>query len=148
MSDQNSLFQEPGSGNPAGAAPDAPVTPFSERRPAGPDLGAELKAIQRQLSNLMIVLLVVSGTLAIFLLQEVRYAKADFANLRSQSEQLDEARQVIANYNQKSVPAMQGFLSQLGEYAKTHPDVLPILAKYGLARRNPEGAGAAPAPRP
>ena len=148
MSDQNSLFQEPAGGKPAGASSEAPATPFSERRPAAPDLAAELKATQRQLSNLMIVLLVVSGTLAIFLLQEVRYAKADFANLQSQSEQLDQARQIIANYNQKSVPAMQGFLSQLGEYSKAHPDVLPILAKYGLVRRNPEGPGAAPAPNP
>jgi len=143
MSDQDSLFKEPGAGAPADAAPGKP-TPFSSPEPADADLAAELKTTQRQLANLMIVLLVVSGTLAIYLFQQVRYVKADMAALQAQSQQLIQAKQVIASYNQNNVPAMQKFLEQVGEYSKTHPDVLPILAKYGLVQRSPDAPGSTP----
>ena len=145
MSEQDSLFKEPGMNDQSNTAPDSSHTPFSGRSPAGPDLALELKTTQRQLSNLMLVLLVVSGTLAIFLLQQVRYAKADLGSVQGQAQQLEQARQMIADYNANNVPAMSNFLQQLGEYAKTHPDVMPILAKYGLATRT---ANAAPAQTP
>jgi hypothetical protein len=148
MSEQDSLFKQPGDETTSAGTP----TPFS--RPAGTesDLAEQLRMAQRQLSNLMVVLLVfllvVSGTLAIFLWQQVRYAKADLVTLQVQSQQLDQAKQIIAEYNSKSVPAMQKFINDLGQYAGSHPDVLPIMAKYGLVQRKPATTGTGPAPNP
>ncbi len=141
MSQQESLFQDPAS------TPERAVSPFAAKPSETPDLAAQLKAAQRQLSNVMVLLLVVSGTLTVLLLQQVRYAHADIASLRGPAQQLDQARQVIAAYNQKTVPAVQQFLDKLQDYAKTHPDVLPILAKYGMVQRNPS-SGSAPAGSP
>jgi hypothetical protein len=145
MSNQDSLFKEPGMSDQSTSSP--ATTPFSAPAGGDADLARRLETTQRQLSNLTIVLLVVSGTFAIFLLQQVRYSRADVATLANQSQQLEQAQQMIAAYNEKSVPAMRQFVQQLGEYSKTHPDVLPILAKYGLVTRTPNPAGAAQPPQ-
>jgi hypothetical protein len=144
MSDQDSLFKEPNEETPAAGA----STPGAGPAAGESDLAGQLRMAQRQLSNLMVVLLVVSGTLAIFLWQQVRYAKADLVTLQVQSQQLEQARQIIADYNSKSVPAMQKFLNDLGQYAGSHPDVLPIMAKYGLVQRKPASTDPGPAPNP
>ena len=144
MSQQDSLFQEPGTGSQPSTTSAGAATPFSATQPGTSDLGAQLKGAQRQVSNLLVLLLLVSGTLSIYLFQEVRYDRANLATLAAQQQQLPQARQLIANYNQNSVPAMQKFIKQLGEYAQTHPDVLPILAKYGLVRQNAAPSGTAP----
>ena len=143
MSEQDSLFKQPGTTEQTAAASGTSPTPFSSAM-SRDDLAAQLKASQRSVSNLLILLLVVSGTLSIFLLQEVRYDRADLAALKGQEEQLQQARQLIDNYNQQTVPAMQNFLKQLASYAEAHPDVMPILMKYGLARPgNPQSAAPA-----
>lgn len=136
MSQQDSLFQEP-----------APVTsqgrtPFSNSALHQDDLTAQWKTVQRNLSNVLILLLVVSGTFSIYLLQEVRYDRANLAGMNVQDQQLQQARQVIANYNQHTVPTVTQFLHQLTDYARAHPDVMPILLKYGLVQRgNPQAEG-------
>jgi hypothetical protein len=142
MSEQDSLFKEPGMNDQPNTTPEGAPTPFSARGSNDSDLAQQLRTTQRQLSNLMLVLLVVSGTLAIFLLQQVRYARADVGSLQAQAQQIEQARQMIADYNANNVPAMKNFIQQLGEYATTHPDVLPVLAKYGLATRRPNPAPA------
>ena len=115
MSEQDSFFKEGGVSGQPQSSPESLSTPFSAPTREA-EVAAQLKTAQRQLSNLMIVLLVVSGTLAIFLLQQVRYAKADLVSLEGPAQQLEQARQVIANYNQNNVPAMQNFMQQLVEY--------------------------------
>jgi hypothetical protein len=137
MSPQDSLFQEPG----ASKAP--PASPFSSADPQNADVTSQLKTAQRQLSNVLLLLLVVSGTFSIYMFQEVRYDRADLGNLQPQVRQLQQAQQVIANYNQVTVPAMTNFLNQLGVYAKAHPDVMPILVKHGLAQPSAPPAASA-----
>lgn len=146
MSQQDSLFKEPAPGREATAARSS--TPFSASQPSDSDVAAQLKTAQRQVSNLLVMLLVVSGTFSIYLFQEVRYDRANLAVLAPQAQQQAQANELIATYNQKSVPAMQNFFTQLGEYSKTHPDVLPILAKYGLVQQKPQAAGVPPAQTP
>ena len=144
MSQQDSLFQEPGAAGPAAANTSDSTTPFSGGPSRADDPAAQLRAAQRSVSNLLILLLVVSGTLSIFLLQQVRYDRADLAGMNAQEEQLQQARQVIANYNQQTIPAVRAFLKQLGDYAQAHPDVMPILLKYGLAAPSaPQGSAPA-----
>lgn len=137
MSDQDSLFKQSG-GDPAaesgsqklagsGAAPGSTET----------DLALQLREAQRQIGNLVVFLLVVSGTLAVFLLQQVRYARADLSLQRLQSEQVAQAEEMISKYMTEVLPAQQRFLEELGSYAQAHPDVIPILAKHGLVRVKP-----------
>lgn len=137
MSQQHSLFQEPASGNSrsTGAAPTQ--TPFSAPPSPEDSLAAELKAARRQIINLFVLLLVLSGTFSIYLLQQVRHERATLSALASQEAQMTQAKQIIADYNEQSVPAMQDFINKLANYAKTDPDVLPILAKYGLVSQKP-----------
>ena len=148
MSQQDSRFQARDAGGQAEPPPDSSATPPSAETSNHSDLAVQLKIAQRQVSNLLLMLLVVSGTLSIFLLQQVRYGRADMAAFRKQTQQLEQARQAIANYNQNTVPAMQKFVQQVMDYSKTHPDVLPILAKHGLVRVKREPAGTAPAEEP
>lgn len=122
MNDQDSLFKDPA----------APATPA----PAPADLSSELRATRRDLSNVLLMMLVISGTFMFHLLQQVRYDRADLVGLRVQELQLPQARQLISEYNQRSVPAMRSFMQQLTNYARANPDVMPVLKKYGL---NPAG---------
>ena len=150
MSQQDSPFQEPGSGPQPAAPSPGPKTagPFSARPTGENHLAAQLKAAQRQITNLLILLLVVSGTFSIFLWQQVHHDRLNLDMLAQQERQMAQAQQVIDNYNDQAVPAMSRFFQQLNEYAKSHPDVLPILMKYGLLQEKPEASGAAPKPKP
>jgi hypothetical protein len=79
----------------------------------------------------LILLLVVSATMTIFFLRQVSLARKD----------RDALRPLIADYQTNAIPALNDFTAKLREYAKTHPDVVPLLAKYGVVQ-----ASNAPAP--
>jgi len=142
MNQQESLFQEPGTTDPSVTGTKDTSTPFSGATHRGEDFATQLKAAQRGVSNLLILLLVVSGTLSILLLQEVRHDRADLAALKPQQRQMKQAQQLIADYNEKTVPAIRNFLDELGNYAQAHPSVMPILLKYGLAKPSTTPASA------
>jgi hypothetical protein len=72
-----------------------------------------------------LVLLLVSGTLTIFLGRQWRFTKSEIDMLSPQ------ANQILTEYN-RNLPMMQDFVKKLNEYAKTHPDFAPIAAKYRL----------------
>ena len=148
MSQQDTLFQDPGARSQPSTPASGSSTPSAAGQSRESDLAAELKVARRQISNLLIMLLVVSGTLTIYLLQEVRYDRANLNVLAAQEARLPQARQIITDYNQNRVPAVQSFLEQLQEYGKTHPDILPLLAKYGLVRPAPLPSDAPPEENP
>jgi hypothetical protein len=75
---------------------------------------------------MLVLLVLISGTLTIFLVRQWRFAKTDLDVLRPQAAQL------INDYNRVSAPAMQDFVRKLAEYSKNHPDFAPIAAKYRL----------------
>jgi len=137
MNDQHSLFQEQAAKTPATSS-----SPFSGKAQGGTSLEAQLKTAQRQLSNVLILMFVLSGTFAIFLLQQVRYDRADLSGLRAQEQQLKQAKQTIANYNEQSVPIMRKLVSQLQEFSKSNPSVLPILVRYNVVQPAVPPAGA------
>jgi hypothetical protein len=106
-------------------------------QPIANDLQAQFDALRHLVVSLMILVLVISGTLNIYLLRQWRSASKDLAGIRPQ------ATQMIAEYQQKSAPLMTDFVKKITEYGRTHPDFAPILAKYGL---KPAGAtGTTPA---
>ena len=87
--------------------------------------------------SVLILVIVISGTLNIYLLRQWRTASKDLAGIRPQ------AAQMIADYQRVSAPLMTDFVKKITEYGRTHPDFAPIMAKYNL---KPAGStGAAPA---
>ena len=57
------------------------------------------------------------------------------------SRDLDNARKAIDSYNTNSVPLLRSLQQNLQTYAATHPDLMPILLKYGMAATNRPAAG-------
>jgi hypothetical protein len=115
--------------------------PASE--PSINDLRAECESLRNLVGSLVVLLLVVSGTLNLYLWRQYRIANGAVA----------EIRQMVANYNQNSVPQINDFLQKLVEFNKKSPDFGPILAKYGVQPGNTNGVpligvSAVPAPTP
>ena len=124
------------------------LEPQSPSQPAAIDLQAQCDGLRQTLNTMLVLLVVVSGTLTIFLVRQWRFAKTDLDMLRPQAEQ------VINEYNRVSAPAMQEFVRKLADYSKSHPDFTPIAAKYHLydvsakAGTNPPSLPTAPAATP
>ena len=104
------------------------------------DLQAQCDSLRQMVSSLLIVLILVSGTLSIFLLRQWRFTKAQIELMTPQ------ASQIITEFN-KNFPVMQDFVRKLNEYGKTHPDFAPIVTKYRLteALGKPGAESASPA---
>lgn len=89
------------------------------------DLKQQCAALQRQITMLLLALVVCSGTLSVFLWRQARYARADLAAVKQPAAQLIQA------FKQEK-PNMDAFVARLVEYGKTHPDFMPILKKYNI----------------
>jgi hypothetical protein len=97
------------------------------------ELNSQIAALQRQVFVLLVALVVVSGTLTIFLYRQASLAGKDITAIKPQ------AQQVVGLFNQNQ-ELMKKFAEQLVEYGKAHPEFRPVLVKYGLITR----PGAAP----
>lgn len=92
----------------------------------------------RQLVNTMLILLViVSGTLTIFLLHQYKVVHKEVLAVRPQYNE------ALARYQQLK-PKMDDFERRISEFARTHPDFAVILAKYA-PKPAPGAAPGAPA---
>jgi hypothetical protein len=90
------------------------------------DLAAQVASLQRQVCVLLLALIVVSGTVAVYLWYQDRTSGRDLQAIRPQ------ATQVIQAFDQ-DLPGMEKFVGQLITYGQAHPDFKPILQKYGIA---------------
>jgi negative regulator of genetic competence, sporulation and motility len=88
------------------------------------DLRETCATLRYQLNSALILLLIVSSTITVFFLRQSTLARKD----------RDYLSQTVADYQENAVPALNEFAAKLREYAKTHPDVVPILAKYGVVQ--------------
>ena len=98
------------------------------------DLQAQCDALRHLIVSILILVIVISGTLGIYLLRQWQSSRKDLAAIRPQ------AAQMIAEYQKVSAPLMTDFVKKVTEYGRTHPDFAPILAKYGLKPGGPTGA--------
>jgi hypothetical protein len=105
----------------------------------GSDLQPQIEALQHLVISVLILVIVLSGTVDIYLLRQWRTVSKDLAGIRPQ------ATQMIAEYQRTSAPMMNDFVRKITEYGRTHPDFAPILAKYNL---KPAAATVAPATAP
>jgi hypothetical protein len=101
------------------------------------DLQAQCDALQHLVVSVLILVLVISGTLNIYLLRQWRSVNKDLAGIRPQ------ATQMINEYQRVTAPLMTDFVKKITEFGRTHPDFAPVLAKYNL--KPAAATGAAPA---
>jgi hypothetical protein len=104
-------------------------------QPAANDLQEQFDALRHLVVSVLILLIVVSGTFTIYLLRQWRTVSKELAGYRPQ------ATQMIADYQKNSVPVMGDFLKKVTEFGRTHPDFVPVLAKYNI---KPAAATSAP----
>ena len=99
------------------------------------DLRETCAALRHQLNSVLVLLFLVSATLGFFFLRQSSEV----------GKQRDMLKQVVENYQRNTEPAVNNFTGKLREYGKAHPDVMPILVKYGVVQlTNPAVAPAAP----
>ena len=97
---------------------------------------SEIAALKTQVFTLLMALVVISGTLTVYLYRQSSLAGKDLA----QAKKLDAA----VSHNEA---ALESFVSKLVAYGKTHPDFEPILKKYGI-QPNQVAAPVTAAPAP
>ncbi|MEI6077868.1 MAG: hypothetical protein WCS94_19970 [Verrucomicrobiota bacterium] len=104
------------------------------------DTNSEIEALKRQVFSLLLALIVVSGTVTVYLYRQASVSGKDIDAIRPQ------AQQIIGAFNQNQA-LMNSFISQLVEYGKAHPDFRPVLLKYGIVPTGtaPVAPAAAPA---
>jgi hypothetical protein len=105
----------------------APLTPNPQT-----DLIDQVVALRHQVFLLLLALVVVSGTLTVYLYRQASVAKKDLTAVKPQATQMIEAFK-------RDHPMMDTFVKQLTAYGVTHPDFQPILKKYGIVPQNQAG---------
>jgi hypothetical protein len=89
------------------------------------ELMNQVVALRHQVFTLLLALVVVSGTLTVYLYRQARLTGKDIAAIKPQ------AMQIIQTFSQNRV-GMENFVKQLTAYGNLHPDFQPILRKYGI----------------
>jgi len=101
----------------------------SETNQTNSELGNQVEALRRQVFILLLALVVVSGTLAIYLHYQSRIMGKNVDGIRPQATQVIQTyKQVNATLNQAS---LSNFVNQITAYAMAHPDFRSVLQKYG-----------------
>jgi hypothetical protein len=100
-------------------------------QPDATDLQTELETLRHLVVSVLILMIVVSGTLSIYLLRQWRTTTKELANMRPQVQRMVEV------YQKDEFPWMQDILKKFTEYGRTHPDYMPILAKYNVKPNAP-----------
>jgi hypothetical protein len=90
------------------------------------DSNSEIASLKSQLFMQLVALVVVSGTLTVFLYRQASIAGKDLESVKPQAQQL------INVFNQNQ-PAVVSFVNEVVAYGEKHPDFKPLLAKYNIA---------------
>jgi hypothetical protein len=108
------------------------------------DLQEQLDALRHLIGSVLILVVVVSGTLCIYLWRQVHDAGKDLDILRPYASNL------VASYQKGDGPSIETFLRNIAEYGRTHPEFIPVLNKYGIrpASAPPTASAAPPAQQP
>ena len=89
------------------------------------ELNEQVAALQRQVFALLLALIVVSGTLTVYLYRQASLTRKDTDAI---TQQFGPA---MAAFKQNQ-PALINFVNQLVNYSQSHPDFRPVLMKYGI----------------
>lgn len=88
------------------------------------DLREQIDSLRHLVGSILVLLVVVSGTLTIFLLREMKTISAEVNGFRPG------ATNAIAIYQKQQGPAMLEFAKKIQQYGQTHPDFTPVLTKW------------------
>jgi hypothetical protein len=97
------------------------------------ELQEQCRALQNLVFGLLVLMLIISGTLCIYLTRQVRNTSADLEGFRAQATN-------VINNAQKSGPMVDDFVRKLNDFGKTHSDFAAVLAKYGIKPQPATGA--------
>lgn len=100
------------------------------------DLHEQVESLRQTVFGLLVLMLVISGTLLIFLWRQYKLVDNDLKVLRPQLTQL------VTEYEKSKAPAIKQFVDNLVNFSKTHPDFTPVLNKYGIRPTNAPAAAA------
>jgi hypothetical protein len=90
------------------------------------EISDQIAALQRQVFILLLALIVVSGTLTVFLYRQASLARRDLDAIKPQ------AVQIINAFNQNHA-SVTNFVEALRVYGLSHPDFQQqVLKKYGI----------------
>lgn len=98
--------------------------------PDNNDCKAEVAELKNQMFILLLALVVISGTFAVYIYREATNTNKDFQQLQPMSAVIPQQEAAISN-----------FLVGVVFYGNKHPDFVPILKKYGVV---PTSGGATP----
>ncbi len=107
--------------------------------PALDDLPGQVASLRRQITILLFALIVISGTLTVYLWYQSHTTGKAIGALQPQAVQ-------ITKVFQQNRPGMEKLVRQLIVYGQSHPDFQPILKKYGLPLTLSAATNSAPKP--
>ncbi|HEU6447844.1 MAG TPA: hypothetical protein VFV23_05355 [Verrucomicrobiae bacterium] len=93
------------------------------------DLHEQIAGLQRQVFSLLLALVVLSGTLVVYLYYQSHIMEKDVNNLHAQAKP-------VMDWVAQNQTGVEKFKADLVTYSKTHPEFLPILKKYGYTPTN------------
>jgi hypothetical protein len=93
--------------------------------PAPAEAKDQVAALQQQVFALLLALIVVSGTLTVYLYRQSSLLGNDIAAIKPQATQTIKAFIQIR-------PGLDNFVNQLIAYSQTHPEFRPVLQKNGI----------------
>jgi hypothetical protein len=99
-------------------------------------LEAQLASLHHLVTSVLVLLVVISGTLSIYLLRQWRMTSKDLSAIRPT------ALQIIADYHKEREPRMDAFIEKLRDYGRTHSDFAYIMNRYQLVSNAPVAGGA------
>lgn len=85
-------------------------------------LREQLESLQKVMQLVLIAVLVIGGCLTVFLWRQQR----------EMSKQIDRWEPAVKQYDTILLPLVNKLVPNLTNYARTHPDLNPILEKYGM----------------
>jgi len=88
------------------------------------DLTEEISGLQRQIFALLLALVVLSGTLVVYLFYQSHVTSKDIAVVRAQAKP-------VMDWVAQNQGGVEKFKAELVNYSKTHPEFVPVLQKYG-----------------
>ena len=100
--------------------------------PAPAELTDQIAALRRQVTTLLLALIVVSGTLTVYLWYQSRITGNEVSVIRPQ------VLRMMNVFNQSNL-----VMGKLVVYGQAHPDFQPILKKYGIPLTNSVAASPA-----
>lgn len=93
--------------------------------PVPDDLPGQVALLRRQITTLLLVLIVISGTFTVFMWYQSHITGKAIGALQPQAVQ-------ITKVFEQNRPTMDKLVRQLIVYGQSHQDFQPVLRKYGI----------------